>query len=103
MDGAWVVREPVDAAEVGRLYRLFVRAPPARLLLRAALPRRPRLRREDRRRRLMVAPLAGDRAARRARRRAERPRPRPRPNADRQRMGIRQDYRVLSARGAVPS
>jgi L-amino acid N-acyltransferase YncA len=26
MDGAWVVREPVDAAEVGRLYRLFVRA-----------------------------------------------------------------------------
>lgn len=26
MDGAWLVREPVDAAEVGRLYRLFVRA-----------------------------------------------------------------------------
>ena len=26
MDGAWVVRDPVDAAEVGRLYRLFVRA-----------------------------------------------------------------------------
>jgi len=25
-DAAWVVREPVDAAEVGRLYRLFVRA-----------------------------------------------------------------------------
>lgn len=26
MDAAWTVREPVDAAEVGRLYRLFVRA-----------------------------------------------------------------------------
>jgi long-subunit acyl-CoA synthetase (AMP-forming)/L-amino acid N-acyltransferase YncA len=26
MDAAWVVRDPVDAAEVGRLYRLFVRA-----------------------------------------------------------------------------
>ncbi|MBK8597270.1 MAG: GNAT family N-acetyltransferase [Holophagales bacterium] len=26
MDGAWTVRDPVDAAEVGRLYRLFVRA-----------------------------------------------------------------------------
>jgi long-subunit acyl-CoA synthetase (AMP-forming)/GNAT superfamily N-acetyltransferase len=25
-DAAWVVRDPVDAAEVGRLYRLFVRA-----------------------------------------------------------------------------
>ncbi|HEY3448785.1 MAG TPA: GNAT family N-acetyltransferase [Myxococcales bacterium] len=25
-DAAWIVREPVDAAEVGRLYRLFVRA-----------------------------------------------------------------------------
>jgi GNAT superfamily N-acetyltransferase len=26
MDAAWTVRDPVDAAEVGRLYRLFVRA-----------------------------------------------------------------------------
>ncbi len=26
MDAAWTVRDPIDAAEVGRLYRLFVRA-----------------------------------------------------------------------------
>ena len=83
MDAAWTVRDPVDAAEVGRLYRLFVRA---------GLPRAFSADRRylvvldsggaDRGRRLVLPPRRRHRPARRPRRRSEPPRPRasPRPS-----------------------